>query len=250
MSSVTDLLSDSHVAEVIEIRDPEQVAAATHDPDANDANSPPSDSDVQATPTEVIFRIAETHDPRPLFRNLAEFAGTDSIVLGTATEPPTPGTQLPPNDAISAPQATPTQYASLDAPVIGTDQTVTFTVSRNDIGNLCVATEESPMCLWTPIGSGILWSFGWPATIDDTPVRCVDHLVGYDVASVTIELADGTTLPTATVNARPDLPWLRLVAGCWTGPEQSFTTIAHGPDGNQIDQQKIDVAGGTPQEDA
>jgi hypothetical protein len=126
------VIEDSGPAKVVEIQDAEEVA----DEVPTDDGSPPPDEFVQSLASRVVFRVSETSDPTPLFRDLVALPFMDSVHLSTAEAPNmwvggALGEQPPPN-------VERVEYRTLDVPVAGSDETVTYSTYRNNQGQLCV----------------------------------------------------------------------------------------------------------------
>lgn len=226
------VIDASGIAEVVEIQDAEEVAAGF----PTDDGSPPPDEFVQSLASRVVFRVSETSDPTPLFRDLVALPFIDSVQLGTAEAAPNmwvgagaPGEQ-------PTPKVERVEYRILDVPVAGSDETVTYSTYRNNQGQLCVRNPEGHGCGWTQFGQGLLSGGIGPWTEADVERHCAENLTGYDVADVVIERSDGTTVRTVSVPARTDLAFPRLYVGCWIGPQEDITVIAYDASGEEVDR--------------
>lgn len=234
IDQVTSIITSSGIAEVVEIRDGEDVAAAF---DLGDDGAPPAGF-AQTVASQVVFRIEETPDPLPLFRDLVDLPFTRWLQLGTETVAPAAGPELPDDES---PQLERVVYRRLDALVAGRSETVTFTSYRDEQGRLCLDEGNSASgCSWTPIGTGFLASGAGPYTQAESERHCGHWMVGYDVAHVEVQLQDGTTVPTVAGPARDDLSYPRLVVGCWVGPKERVTAIAYDAAGNEVDRHETD----------
>lgn len=242
IEDVTDVIEASGIATVVDVRDAKEVASRF----PSDDETPHPDEVVQTMSSEVIFRIEETTDPTPLFRDLIALPWVDLVRLGTATVAPLTGFDFGEPGEEPAPKVDPVEYHTLEVPVAGRDETVAYTTYRNDQGQLCIEDPNGHGCSWTSYGPGLLSSSAGPWTEAEVERHCVDLLAGYDVARVEVTLGDGTPVPTVSIPARPDLASPRLVAGCWVGPKETVTTVAYSADGTEIDRNEVDPTGWTP----
>ena len=225
------VIDASGIAEVVEVRDAEEVASGSP---TDDGSSPPAQF-VQSLASQVIIRVSETSDPTPLFRDLVELPFVDSVHLGTAEVAPSMWVGGAQGEA-PPPKVERVEYRTVEVPVAGSDQTVTYSTYRNDQGQLCIGNPRGYSCGWTQYGQGLLSGGVGPWTGADVERHCADGLTGYDVADVVIERSDGTTVPTVSAPARTDLPFPRVYAGCWHGPSEDITVVAYDADGHEVDR--------------
>ncbi len=145
------VIENSGIAEVVEVRDAEEVA----DGFPTDDGSPPPDEFVQSLASRVIFRVSEASDPTPLFRDLVALPFIDSVHLGTAEVAPNMWVGGSGRGEQPTPKVERVEYRTLDVPVAGGDETVTYSTYRNDQGQLCVQGPEGHGCGWTRFGHAL-----------------------------------------------------------------------------------------------
>lgn len=229
LGRVTDTIDGSGVAEVINVRDGQDVAA--------DFPADGQPEGFAATlPSLVVFRIDDTADPMPLFRALLGVPGTGEIAIGTASIAPSAG---PEDGDDSTPEV---EYAQLDVPVAGHSETVQIASYRDQHGRLCLRDPAGTTCNWTRVAPGVLSGGVGPYTDARLERHCGHWLAGFDVDRITIELADGTPLATVSIAARSDLAYPRLHAACWIGPADPVTMIAYNHEGLEIERRITDPA--------